>query len=275
MVGLGSGGPKGITLAAREALAGSEIVLGYKLYLDEAKSFLPPGCRVESSGMTAEIGRAGRALELALAGKNVSLVSGGDPGVYAMAGAVFEVAREKKIPLGPGPGEVEIEVLTGTPALTAAAALLGAPLTHDFCAISLSDRLTRWETIEKRLALASEAGFVIALYNPKSRGRAWQLGRAAEILTAGLGPDVPVGLAARVGREGQSVRLTTLGKLSGEDVDMQTVVIVGNRSTVIYDGRMVTPRGYVDKYGASPGGGKGASAEDSPAGRADRAPATK
>jgi precorrin-3B C17-methyltransferase len=199
--------------------------------------------------MKAEMARAERALRLAGEGKAVAMVSGGDPGVYAMAGAIFEVAAAKKLPLGQGPGQYDIRVITGTPALTAAAALLGAPLTHDFCAVSLSDRLTPWETIERRLDLASRAGFVIALYNPKSRGRPWQLGRAAEILLGNLPPQTPVGLASRMGRKGEAMALTTLGLLAQADVDMQTTVIVGNESTFVYQGRMITPRGYAKKYG--------------------------
>jgi precorrin-3B C17-methyltransferase len=166
-----------------------------------------------------------------------------------MAGAIFEVAAARKLPLGAGPGEYEITVITGTPAVTAAAALLGAPLTHDFCAISLSDRLTEWAAIEKRLDLASQAGFVLAIYNPKSRGRAWQLGRAVEILSRNLPAQTPVGLASRLGRPGQSMSITTLGDLPHADVDMQTTVIVGNGSTFVYRGRMITPRGYMGKYG--------------------------
>jgi precorrin-3B C17-methyltransferase len=211
---------------------------------------------LEPSPMTAEVARAERALGLAAEGQAVAMVSGGDPGVYAMAGAIFEVAAQRGLPLGSGQGQFQIEVVTGTPALTAAAALLGAPLTHDFCAVSLSDRLTSWETIEKRLDLASRADFVIAIYNPKSHGRPWQLGRAAEILLGNMSPLTPVGLASRCGREGQAVGLTTLGNLAEAKIDMQTLVIVGNSSTFVYQGRMITPRGYAGKYGPGAPGGR-------------------
>jgi precorrin-3B C17-methyltransferase len=248
-VGLGSAGPQGITLSAKQALSEASIVLGYKLYLEEAKAFVKPEAQLEASPMTAEIARAKKALSLAGQGKSVVMVSGGDPGVYAMAGAIFEVAAAQKLPLGSKANHYEITVITGTPALTAAAALLGAPLTHDFCAISLSDRLTPWPTIEKRLDLASQADFVISIYNPKSRGRAWQLGRAAEILLTNLPPKTPVGLASRLGRPGQALTLTTLDNLAQAEIDMQTIAIVGNKSTFVYQGRMITPRGYVEKYG--------------------------
>jgi precorrin-3B C17-methyltransferase len=253
IIGLGSAGPEGLTTAAKKALAKARIVLGYKLYLEEARPFVRKDAVLRPSPMTAEMARAGQAIDLAGQGEAVAMVSGGDPGVYAMAGAVFEVAALRNLPLGQAPGQYDIRVVTGTPALTAAAALLGAPLTHDFCAVSLSDRLTEWETIVRRLDLASQAGFVIAIYNPKSRGRTWQLGEAAAILRKNLPPGTPVGLAKRCGRPGESVSLSTLSALAEADVDMQTLVIVGNRSTFVYQDRMITPRGYADKYGPREG----------------------
>jgi precorrin-3B C17-methyltransferase len=245
---LGSAGPAGLSIAAADALESAEIVLGYKLYVEEAKPFLKRETVVEVSGMTAEVARAERALQLAAEGRRAALVSGGDPGVYAMAGAVFEVAARQGLKLGTAQGEMDVKVITGTPAVTAAAALLGAPLTHDFCCISLSDRLTKWETIEMRLDLASRAGFVIALYNPKSKGRTWQLGRAVEVLLQNLSPDTCVGLASRLGRPGEAVSITVLGQLAEAKIDMQTIVVVGNSSTFAYQGKMITPRGYIAKY---------------------------
>ena len=233
--------------------------MGYRLYLKEAGPFLPPDAEIVGSGMTAEMARAEAALASAAAWKPTCLVSGGDPGVYAMAGAVLEVAAAKGLDLGGRPGQLKINVVTGTPSLTAAAALLGAPLTHDFCAVSLSDRLTRWEDIALRLDLASRAGFVIAIHNPKSRGRDWQLAEAAKILLGNLPPDVPAGIARRCGRPGESAEITTLGRLAAAEADMQTLVIVGNRSTFVYRGYMITPRGYVGKYG---GGGADEGEED-------------
>jgi precorrin-3B C17-methyltransferase len=198
--------------------------------------------------MTREMDRAQKAIDLAREGLNTAVISGGDSGVYAMAGAVFELAAAQKLPLGQKPGELYIKVIAGIPAVISGAALLGAPLTHDFCAISLSDRLTPWEVIEKRLSLAGQGGFVIALYNPKSHGRSWQLAKAAEILSRHLPPKTPVGLAGRVGREGEKTQVTTLDKLAEKDVDMQTLVIVGSPSTFVYRNYLITPRGYMDKY---------------------------
>ena len=180
----------------------------------------------------------------------MAVVSGGDAGIYAMAGVVFEVAAARNVPLGTGEGELDIKVIPGTPALTVGAAILGAPITHDFCAISLSDRLTDWELIKKRLDLAGQGDFVVVIYNPRSRGRDWQLGEARDILLKRLSPDTPVGLASRCGRKDERGRVITLGTLEIGEVDMQTLVVVGNSTTFVYCGRMITPRGYVKKYGA-------------------------
>lgn len=203
--------------------------------------------QVIASGMTAEVARAEEAIELARAGRVVAVVSGGDAGVYAMAGAVFEVAAARKLVLGPA--GLDIRVVAGLPAFVASAAVLGAPLTHDFCAISLSDRLTPWPLIEKRLSLAAEADFVIALYNPKSRGRDWQLSRAAELISRHRSLQTPVGIVQKAMREGQAARIITLADLPAAEVDMQTLVMIGNSSTFTYQGFMITPRGYVSKYG--------------------------
>ena len=226
----------------------AEVVYGYGLYLEQAKPHLKKA-RAYKSGMTSEMRRAEEAIDSALSGRRTAVVSGGDAGVYAMAGAVFEVAAARGLDLGREEGQLRIKVIPGVPALVAAAALLGSPLTHDFCAVSLSDRLTPWELIEKRLALAAQGDFVIALYNPKSKGRDWQLGRAAEILREHLSPDTAVGIVGRAGRAGQEVSLISLEQLAEAPVDMQTLVVIGNRSTFVYQGFMVTPRGYVDKYG--------------------------
>ena len=150
---------------------------------------------------------------------------------------------------GTEPGQIRVEVVPGIPALAAAAGLLGAPLTHDFACVSLSDRLTPWPLIEKRLALAAEADFVLVLYNPKSKGRDWQYGRACEIVSGHRSGETPVGIVTRARREGQQVNLTQLKGAAAAAVDMQTVVIIGNSQSFIYQGRMVTPRGYIEKYG--------------------------
>ena len=248
IVGLGSGGINGITLAGQKSLKSAEVVYGYGLYMEQAKAHIKKA-RIYKSGMTAEMRRAEEAINTALSGRRTVMVSGGDAGVYAMAGAVFEVAAAKGISLGREPGQLRIKVIAGVPALVAGAALLGAPLTHDFCAVSLSDRLTPWELIEKRLDLAAAGDFVIALYNPKSRGRDWQLSRAVEIMARHLPPDRPVGVVGRAGRAGQEVIMTTLAELPQAPVDMQTLIIIGNDSTFTYQGFMITPRGYVNKYG--------------------------
>jgi precorrin-3B C17-methyltransferase len=237
-----------VTAEDRAALEESEAVVGYGLYLDQAKPFLK-GQEILASGMTKESQRADLALDLALSGRRAAVVSGGDSGVYAMAGAVFERAAARKLPLGFDEGRLEIKVRPGVPSMIAGAALLGAPLTHDFCAISLSDRLTPWPTIEKRLDLASQAGFVLAIHNPKSHGRDWQLKRAAEILAQNLAPQTPVGVVARVGREGERKIVTDLAGLPFIEADMQTLVVVGNATTFVYQGYLVTPRGYEAKYG--------------------------
>lgn len=247
MIGLGPGHEYCMSPQARTALMRSEVVLGYKTYVEQVSDLLG-GKEVVVSGMTHEINRAERALKLAMEGRVTALVSGGDPGVYAMAGVVFEVAASRKIGLGSSPGQVDIEVIPGIPALAAAASRLGAPLTHDFACISLSDRLTPWELIEKRLAMAAEADFVIVLYNPKSRGRNWQFGAACEIVSKYRPTDTPVGFVSKAMRKGQKTGLSSLEHASDLPVDMQTLVIIGNSNTFIYDGWMVTPRGYLKKY---------------------------
>ena len=262
VVGLGSGGLNGITLAAQKSLKSAEAVYGYNLYLEQAKPHIKKA-KMYKSGMTSEMRRAEEAIDSALAGNRTVVVSGGDAGVYAMAGAVFEVAATRSLPLGRGPGKLRIKVVPGVPALVAGAALLGAPLTHDFCAISLSDRLTPWELIEKRLSLAAQADFVIAIYNPKSRERDWQLGRAVELLLEHKSPDTAVGVTARIGRAGQETTITTLSQLPEAAVDMQTILLIGNESTFVHHNFMITPRGYVNKYGPeSPRAARKAAQED-------------
>ena len=223
------------------------MVVGYQTYIEQIRHLLS-GKEVLASGMTRELDRAGQALDRALGGARTALVSGGDPGIYAMAGVVFELARSRNLALGGGPGQVRIEVVPGIPALAAAAALLGAPLTHDFACVSLSDRLTRWEVIEERLALAAQADFVIVLYNPKSKGRGWQFDRACRIVRGFRSPETPVGVVNRAMRNGQTVSLTTLDRAAQAQVDMQTIVIIGNSQSFTYEGWIVTPRGYMDKY---------------------------
>jgi precorrin-3B C17-methyltransferase len=182
----------------------------------------------------------------------VALVSSGDAGIYGMAGLVLEMGAAQGLKLGPSEaaGEVDLylEVIPGVPALAAAAALLGAPLMHDFVAISLSDLLTPWETIEKRLELAAQGDFVMVLYNPQSKKRDWQLGAVRDLLLRHKDPGTPVGIVSRAMRPGQTTTITTLNDLTKNPVDMQTVVVVGNSQTYTYGPYMITPRGYRDKY---------------------------
>jgi cobalt-precorrin 5A hydrolase / precorrin-3B C17-methyltransferase len=234
LVGLGPGDEALIPPLAREALAASELVVGLGQYVGRVRHLLRPGTRVSTPPLGREIERAKLALDEARAGGSVALVSGGDVGVYAMASPALELADE----------DVEVTVVPGVTAAQAAASLLGSPLGHDHCSISLSDLLTPWEVIRERVRAAAEADFVLSLYNPRSKGRDWQLGKAREILLDHRSPDTPVGIVKDAYREGQRVVLTDLGSLRPEDVDMLTILIIGNSRTEIRAGRMVTPRGY-------------------------------
>jgi precorrin-3B C17-methyltransferase len=237
---------------AIQVLEEVEAVAGYTTYIDLIRPLIQ-GKQIVSTAMKKEIDRVSAALDLALAGTPCAIVSSGDPGVYAMAGLVLEMCRERSIAIGnkasDAPTErLSIEVVPGIPALCSGASLLGAPLTHDFAAISLSDLLTPWEKIETRLEAAARADFVIVIYNPKSRRRADHLTRAQEIILAHRDPSTPVGIVTGAMRDNQRVSLTTLGALHQAEVDMQTTVFVGNSNTFTYDGVMVTPRGYAEKY---------------------------
>ncbi|MGE4291246.1 MAG: precorrin-3B C(17)-methyltransferase [Desulfovibrio sp.] len=243
MVGLGPGSPEHLTPAARDALIRSDVVAGYKGYLALVGPELLADKELISTGMTGEVDRAGQAVDAALAGHCVAVVSSGDPGVYAMAGLVLEILEARKLL-----EELDLDVLPGVPAFCAAAALLGAPLMHDFASVSLSDLLTPWPLIEKRLDAAASADFVIALYNPRSKRRNSHLERALEIIARHRNAATPVGVVGRAMREGQHVELTTLDAVDIASVDMQTVLIIGNSTTRAVGGRMLTPRGYDRKY---------------------------
>ena len=238
--GTGPGGLKHITPAVREALAASEVIVGYQTYLDLIPELLQ-GKEVLTSQMMKEVERGRQCLELAASGKRVALVSGGDPGIYAMAGLVFELARERN-------DTIQIEVIPGIAALNACAARLGAPLMHDFAAISLSDLLTPWPLIEKRLMAAAMADFVIVLYNPKSKKRTAHIERARELILAQRAADTPVGVVTAATRENERITLTTLGQMLEAEITMQSCVIIGNSMTFAWRNFMVTPRGYNGKY---------------------------
>ena len=235
VVGLGPGDPQFLTAQAQSALEEAEVLCGYPVYLDLVRPYYPEK-EYYATGMTKELDRCRWALETAHSGRTVALVCSGDAGVYGMASPLLELAE--------GCPDVTVEV----PGLTAAlsgGAVLGAPLAHDFCVLSLSDRLTPWEVIEKRLAAAAMGDFCMAVYNPSSKGRPDYLARAVRILLQnGKAPDTVCGLVRNIGREGQSAQVLTLAQLEQTPVDMFTTVYIGNRNTRVLQGRMVTPRGY-------------------------------
>jgi precorrin-3B C17-methyltransferase len=229
-----------MTPAASEALSESDVIVGYQTYLDLIPEYLA-GKEVVASQMMKEVDRCRKSFELASDGKKVALVSGGDPGIYAMAGLVFEMAREHN-------ADVEIEVIPGIAALNACAARLGAPLMHDFAAISLSDLLTPWDMIEKRLDAAASADFVLAIYNPRSRRRTEHIERAREIILKHRAPETPVGIVTAATREHEKIALSTLESFTDLEITMQSCVIIGNSKTFQWKNFLVTPRGYSAKY---------------------------
>jgi cobalt-precorrin 5A hydrolase/precorrin-3B C17-methyltransferase len=234
LVSLGPGEDALVPPLAREALAASELVVGLDQYVDRVRHLLRPGTRVLTPPLGYEMERAELALSEARAGGSAALVSSGDVGVYAMASPVLEISGD----------EVDVVVVPGVTAAQAAASLLGSPLGHDHCAISLSDLLTPWEIIRSRVRAAAEGDFVVSLYNPRSKGRDWQLGKVKEMLLEHRPPDTPVGIVKDAYRPTQQVTLTDLASLRTESVDMLTIVVVGSSQTKMVAGRMVTPRGY-------------------------------
>ena len=237
LVGTGPGDPELVPPLARAALARCELVVGLDRYVDRVRELLRPGTRTEASAVGSELERARLALGEARRGAAVALVSGGDAGVYGMASPALAEATP----------EVEVIGVPGVTAALAAAALLGAPLGHDHCAISLSDLLTPWPLISRRLEAAGRGDFVVSLYNPRSSGRGWQLEEARRLLLRHRGPETPVGLVTDAYRPGQRVELTTLGQLEVARAGMTTTVVIGSRQTRVVAGRMVTPRGYPDR----------------------------
>jgi len=230
---------------AWEALVRAHAVVGYKTYMDLVHPAMLEGKQLVVTGMRQEIDRVRAAISLARQGREVAVISSGDAGVYGMAGLVFEMLEQDGLL-----DEVTTQVVPGIPALAAGAALLGAPLTHDFAVISLSDLLTPWERIENRLDHAAAADFVIVLYNPRSKRRDWQLPRALEIIARHRDPSTPVGLVRKACRPGQEAIVTPLDDFDPQAVDMLSIVFVGNSNTRANGNRMITPRGYMDKYGS-------------------------
>jgi len=244
LVGLGPGAPDQMTGRARQALAEAQVVVGYAKYLDLAGGLIA-GKEVIRKGMTQEVDRCRAACQEARQGKTVALVSSGDSGVYGMAALAYELLLAS----GWRPGaEIDVEVVPGITALSACASLVGAPLGHDFCAISLSDLLTPWPVIARRLEAAARGDFVFALYNPSSGRRRGQLLAARAILLCQRRPDTPVAIVSDAYREGQAVALSTLDHLAACAVGMLSTVLIGNSNSFVAAGRMITPRGYDRKY---------------------------
>lgn len=236
IIGIGPGGKPYMSLECLEAIRDADVVIGYKTYIKLVEDMLD-GKEVTKTGMRKEVDRCELAIEKARAGHRVALISSGDAGVYGMAGLVLELLKDQ-------PEPPAVHIIPGITAANAAAASLGAPLMHDFAVISLSDLMTDFSVIEKRLDCAASADFVIALYNPKSCGRDWQLGRAREIFLKHKSPDTPVGIVRKAKRDDESVTITTLGDMMEHEVDMLSIAIVGNSQTYVHDGKMITPRGY-------------------------------
>jgi len=266
IVGTGPGSIVHITPYAQNAIRNSDVIVGYGTYIELIKELIKDKAIV-STGMTQEIDRCKKAVELAISGRTVSIISGGDPGIYAMAGLVFEMLKNETKKQRSGEMEtkeqhrtetspihrftdspIQVEVIPGVSALNACAARLGAPLMHDFASISLSDRLTPWEVIEKRLDAAAKSDFVIILYNPKSKGRAEHINKAREIILKYRKPETPVGIVKGAMREDEKIVIADLKNMLEHEIDMQTTVIIGNSQTFVWNNRMITPRGYEKKF---------------------------
>ena len=237
VVGIGPGSVQDMTPAVADAIRMSDVVVGYKLYFKYIQHCLSEGTECVDTGMKRERDRAKQAFELAEQGKTVCVVSSGDACIYGMAPLIWEMKRERG-------SDVEIVVLPGISAFQKAASLLGAPVSHDFCVISLSDLMTPWEKIERRIKAAADGDFVTAVYNPKSKERYWQLHRLKELMLEVRDVDTPVGYVRQAGRDGETVVVTTLGEFDPEQVDMFTIVIIGNSGSYCWQGKMITPRGY-------------------------------
>lgn len=237
VAGIGPGSAGDMTPAVLDAVRRSDVIIGYKYYFQFIEPYVKPGAACIDTGMKKERERAEEAFAQAEQDKTVCVVSSGDAGIYGMAPLIWEMKRERG-------SNVEIEVLPGISAFQKAASLLGAPIGHDFCILSLSDLMTPWETIERRIRAAAVADFVTAVYNPKSNGRYWQLYRLQEIFLQHRDPSTPVGFVRQAGREEQEVTLTTLEAFDPEQVDMFTVVIIGNSQSYTFEGKFITPRGY-------------------------------
>ena len=237
VAGIGPGSKEDITPAVLEAVREADVIVGYKYYFQFIKPYVKPGCECIDTGMKRERERAEQAFELAEQGKTVVVISSGDAGIYGMGPLIYEMAKSRD-------SHIEIISLPGISAFQKAASLLGAPIGHDMCIISLSDLMTPWEVIERRIKAAAVGDFVTAVYNPKSHGRYWQFYRLIELFLQERSAETPVGYVRQAGREEQEIKITTLGAFDPEDVDMFTIIIIGNSQSYIADGKVITPRGY-------------------------------
>lgn len=236
IVGIGPGNKEEMTTHALNAIKEADVIVGYKTYMDLVKELIV-GKEVVVNGMRGEVERCSKAVEMAVEGKNVAVISSGDPGVYAMSGLVLEIISARKL-------DIEVEIVPGITSANGASASLGAPIMHDHAYISLSDLMTDFELIKKRLALAAEGDFVICLFNPKSKGRPTHINTAQEILLKYKSDKTVVGIVNNAKRDGEKVTITTLGKMLDHPIDMTTMVIIGNSNTYRYNDFMITPRGY-------------------------------
>ena len=240
VAGIGPGSQEDITPAVLDAVREADAIVGYKYYFQFIEPFVKEGCECIDTGMKKERERALQAFELAEQDKNVVVISSGDAGLYGMAPLIYEMKQERH-------SDIEIYTLPGISAFQKAASLLGAPIGHDVCLISLSDLMTPWEVIERRIKAAAMGDFVTAIYNPKSHGRYCQLYRLQELFLKERSKETPVGYVRQAGREEQEIKVTTLGAFDPEDVDMFTVILIGNSQSYVADGKMITPRGYYRK----------------------------
>ena len=261
IVGTGPGDPDYMAGRAKDVLLKVDTIAGYSTYIDLIRDIIKDK-KIISTTMTKEVQRVELAIDEVLNNKSCALISGGDSGIYAMAGLVFEICKKRDIKLvrsncanskaNSAPektnNQIALEIVPGIPALAAGAALAGAPLTHDFATISLSDLLTPWEKIEKRLDLAAQADFVIVIYNPKSKKRDWQLTRAKELILKHRDKDTPVGVVTGAMRKNQKITISRLDNIDKEEVGMQSILFIGSTASVQYLDFIFTPRGYGKKY---------------------------
>lgn len=260
VVGLGPGDVSLLAPEAAAALDAASVLVGYKGYIALLPEKRRAGRKIIATGMTGEMSRAGAAIDAALGGEPTALVCSGDPGIYALSGLVLEMMEQRGI----GAADLPLHIVPGIPAVCAAAALLGAPLMHDFACVSLSDLLTPWPLIVKRLECAFAGDFVVALYNPRSKRRVSQLGEVLALALKHKSPSTPVGVVTNAYRPGQRVGICPLAEMTPDGVDMFSILIIGNSTSRIIPGRdgapptwesgarMLTPRGYLEKYGKKP-----------------------